>query len=122
MIGNIITSIGTSSGGGGGGGGVTDLNGLTGSLTLAAGSGISISGSGSTITVHASGLLRKGAAAFTSSSTWTLVHNWGTSDVIVQVYDNSSLAMIPDDINVSNVNQVVVTFLSPQTGRMVVLG
>lgn len=121
MIGNIITSVGTSSGGGGGGG-VTELNGLTGAVTLSAGSGIVISGSGSDIAVHASGMLRKAAATFSSSTTWTMVHNWGTSDVLVQVYDNSSLAMIPDDINVSNVNQIVVTFLSNQAGRMVAIG
>lgn len=47
--------VGYPSSGGGGGGGVTTLNGLSGALSLVAGSGITITPSGSNITIAASG-------------------------------------------------------------------
>jgi len=53
-------------GGGGGGGGVTTLNGLSGALTLVAGSGITITPSGSTITIASSST---GANTFLSNLT-----------------------------------------------------
>lgn len=46
---------GPGSGGGGGGGGVTDLNSLTGSVTLAAGTNITLTPSGNTITIASTG-------------------------------------------------------------------
>lgn len=118
----IISFLSAGGGGGGGGGGVSDINGLTGGITIAAGSGIALSTSSSTITVHASGILRKAAADFSSSLSWTLVHNFGTRDVTVGIYDSSSFAIIPDTLDVSNVNQVTATFTLAQAGRMVVLG
>lgn len=58
------------------------------------------------------------------SSTWTVTHNLGTTDVVVQVYDASSprRQVIPDKIEQTNTNTVTVTFNSPTGGRVLVIG
>lgn len=80
-------------GGGGSGGGVTSLNGLTGMLTLLAGTGITITPSGSSITIAAAG----GSGANTSLSNLTSTEineslNFGTTITgVVQTNNETSL-------------------------------
>ncbi len=103
--------------------GITSVNGQSGpALTVLGGSGISIDNTGTNqITINASGL-RKTAATFANSLTWTLVHNFGTSDVIVQTYDNVMRQIIPDTTDSSNPNQVIVSHNVMQAGRMIIIG
>ena len=56
-----------------------------------------------------------------ASETWTINHNLNTRGVIVTVYDSNDRVIIPDQIQVSNSNSVVVSVASNITGRAVVL-
>jgi hypothetical protein len=60
--------------------------------------------------------------SFTAQTTVTIVHDLNSLNVIVQCYDTASRAIEYNSVTVTNANQVVVTFQSPQSGRCVVNG
>lgn len=55
-----------------------------------------------------------------SADTWVIPHNFGTNKISVQVYDENSNWTIPDEIK-TEANQVVVKFLQPSTGFVVII-
>lgn len=57
---------------------------------------------------------------FTSVTSYTVTHNFGTKEVIVSVYENDTL-IFPSSINTPTVNTVTITFPEPVTGRAVVV-
>ena len=57
---------------------------------------------------------------FTSVTSYTVTHNFGTKEVIVSVYENDTL-IFPSSINTPTVNTVTITFPEPVTGRVVVV-
>lgn len=81
---------------GGGGGGVTSVNTLQGALTIAGGSGIAISGAGSTITVTAVGASNPVASLNTLSGNLNLVGDQGVTvtaqgaDTLLISYDGGA--------------------------------
>jgi len=57
-----------------------------------------------------------------SATTWTINHNLNTTSPIVQVYDSATQKLIiPDDVEVTSNNQVVVTLGIAATGRATIL-
>lgn len=64
------------------------------------------------------------AQSFSAAFTWTCTHNLGTTDVVVEAYDNSSPRnlIIPDDVRITNSNTVTLVFNPSQAGRVVILG
>jgi len=58
--------------------------------------------------------------AFTSVTSSTVTHNFGTKNVIVQVFDNSDNIIIPQSITTSTTSSVDIVFDSVTTGRVVV--
>ena len=64
------------------------------------------------------------AVNFSSSTSVTVSHNIGTSDVQVQVFDDNSprLWIQPDSIELTDTNTVTIGFNRPTTGRAVVIG
>lgn len=57
-----------------------------------------------------------------ASTTWTIDHNLNTTSPIVQVYDGTTQKLIiPDDVEVTSNNQVVVTLSNAITGRATVM-
>ena len=50
------------------------------------------------------------------SSTWTIVHNLNNRYPLVQIYDTNNLTFIPQSINGSDVNTVIVTFSTAVSG------
>lgn len=105
-VGNTVT-INSS---GGGSGGVTSINTLQGALTLAGGSGIAVSGSGSTLTVSAVGASNPVASLNTLSGNLNLVGDQGIvitaqgADTLLVSYDGGST--------------IAVTSLNSQTGDL----
>lgn len=91
-IANTVTINST----GGGGGGVTSLNTLQGALTLAGGTGITVSGSGSTLTVSAVGAANPVASLNTLSGNLNLVGDQGITvtaqgaDTLLISYDGGA--------------------------------
>ena len=57
---------------------------------------------------------------FTSATSYTVTHNFGTKEVIVSVYENDTL-IFPSSITTPTVNTVTITFPEPVTGRVVVV-
>ena len=57
---------------------------------------------------------------FINSTERTVTHNFGTKNVFVTVYDSSDILISPSSITTSDVNNVVVTFATASTGRIVV--
>lgn len=64
--------------------------------------------------------IRAVISSFTNSITWTVNHAFGT-DVIVQVFDENGLMIIPENVNTSVSNRVEITFAFAQSGKAVVL-
>ena len=52
-----------------------------------------------------------------ATSTWTLNHNLNEKHPSIEVFDSNDEVIIPQKIEATSVNQVVVSFASPQTGR-----
>ena len=55
-----------------------------------------------------------------SADTWIIPHNFGSNKLSVQVYDENSKWVIPDEIKTES-NQVTVKFLQPTTGFVMIL-
>lgn len=47
---------------------------------------------------------------------WTVQHNLGYDDVIVQAFDEDNFVLIPDTIQIVDANTVRLTFTNPQKG------
>jgi len=59
-------------------------------------------------------------ASFSSTGSISVDHNFNTKAVIVQVYDNNDFVINPSSIKLTSVNQVKVSFSSPESGMVVV--
>lgn len=57
----------------------------------------------------------------TPSDVWEVPHNYGTLDVMAQAYDQDNKTIIPDEIEISDTNNVVFRFTQPMTGKAVVI-
>jgi len=60
--------------------------------------------------------------AFSSSPTWTVVHNLATEIVSWQTYDNQGEAIIPDSVEIVDANTIEITWAVPTEGKVVVTG
>lgn len=56
-----------------------------------------------------------------AATTWNIAHALNTTSVQVQVFDSQNRVIIPDEILISDANNVVVTVASEIMGRAVVL-
>jgi hypothetical protein len=52
---------------------------------------------------------------------WTVQHNLNSEEVIVQVFDENKFVIIPDSIQIFDLNTVVITFNTVQPGVVRVL-
>jgi len=57
---------------------------------------------------------------FTNATTKVVTHNFNTRNILVSVYDNEYNQIIPQSVNVANLNTVTVTFNPATTGFVVV--
>ncbi len=55
------------------------------------------------------------------SDTWVITHDFNSSSVFVQVYDNMGISVLPDSVNTSVKNRVTVSFNANLTGRAIVM-
>jgi len=56
-----------------------------------------------------------------AASSWTVTHNLGEENVIVQVYDDANQMVIPDTVTPSSTHELVVTFGTAVSGRVMVM-
>jgi hypothetical protein len=57
----------------------------------------------------------------TASDTWTVVHNMETTSPLIQVYDENSRQIIPDEIEAVDQNTTTIKLGAAGTGRAVVM-
>ena len=95
----------------------------TGVTSIIAGSGITIDQSTGDITISSETIVGGSIAtgSFSSATKTSLTHNFGSTNVLVAVYDNSGNEIIPSTITLNSDNKVTSTFASPQSGTIVVI-
>lgn len=116
----------TASGGGGGSGAGFPFSGsavITGSLYVSGGnlSG-SFAGDGSGLT-NVTATIDQFATVndtFTNVPSHSVVHNFGTKDVFVQVFESDDTLLIPQTVTTTNTNQVDIVFGDVLSGRVVI--
>ncbi len=105
---------------------LTDFNGTEtqGVVNVVGASGIVVDIIGQTMTIGpaANQIAQCIEDPFTSVSTHTVTHNFGTTAVIVQVRDSNDNVLIPDTIVIDDTNSVTVTFNGSRTGNVVIIG
>lgn len=52
---------------------------------------------------------------------WTIPHMGATLNAVVNIYDGANQQIIPQHVQLVDINNILVTFLSPQVGRAVVI-
>lgn len=52
---------------------------------------------------------------------WSITHNLGTSAVNVQVFDSNNRIVIPDEVETTGPNTLLISFSGEQAGRAVIL-
>lgn len=57
---------------------------------------------------------------FTSQTSVTVSHNFGTKNIMVTVYDDNDYQILPSEVHANTDNTVVVTFASATTGTAIV--
>ena len=60
------------------------------------------------------------ADSFTNSTSYTATHNFGSTNVIVSVYDENNYQIIPQSIQLVDANTATITFSSPKNGSIVI--
>jgi hypothetical protein len=103
---------------GGGAAGVTSLNGLTGAVTLAAGSNVTLGKSGQTITINAAGggggggLTLPFSGSVSSSSTAFSIENTGTGRATLLKAQGGALAVLGDGLPIIPLSRAAITAAS----------
>jgi ABC-type transport system substrate-binding protein len=63
-----------------------------------------------------SGLKKAILTVSEATDIWTINHNLGYDDVIVQCFDDQNFVLIPDTTQIVDANTVRITFSQPQSG------
>jgi len=95
----------------------------TGVTSITAGSGITINQSTGDITISSETIVGGSIAtgSFTDVLETSLIHNFGSTNILVAVYDSNGNEIIPATITLDSDNQTTATFASTQTGTIVVI-
>lgn len=93
----------------------SDTLSLNGSITASA-----FSGDGSALTNITVAEVSTVSDTFTSTTTKSVTHSFGTKNVIVQVYNDSDELIIPKTISTPDLNSVSIVLDETTTGRVVV--
>ena len=78
--------------------------------------------SGSVVVIGLSSGVRQFNASFTNQTSVTVTHGLGTTAVIAQVYDGSGNQAIPQNVAVTDANDVTLTFGAAFSGSCLVMG
>ena len=57
---------------------------------------------------------------FSNSVSWSVEHNLDTPNAIVQSYNSDNYQIIPENVQIVDSNNILVTFSTPETGYVVV--
>lgn len=130
IIGGLIQFGGGGTGSGGETSGITSINSQTGpAITInSPDSTTSITSENNTISLSASGTVQMRAYNFTNITSGQFFHGYGSRDVQVQVQSNDFSqdgqweTLLPDLIIFDTLDEISLTFNSPISGRVVLVG
>ncbi len=60
--------------------------------------------------------VRKYVEDFTTATTWTVLHNLNSENVIIQAFDDNKSVLFPDSMRIVDANTIELKFNTPQTG------
>lgn len=109
---------------------LTDFNGteVQGVVNVVGASGVIVDIVGQTMTIATNtdvgSVARCYAETFGAATSWTVNHALATSDVSVMVLDDSSprVEILPDEVEITDANNVTIRFNVAQGGRAVIMG
>ena len=58
----------------------------------------------------------------TAATAWSITHTLNTRDVAWKIYDAADFWMLPNTFEITGLNTIEVTFLSQESGRVVITG
>ena len=121
LNGTAVTASGGGSGGSGAGFPFSGSAVITGSLYVSGGnlSG-SFAGDGAGLTGLTINQFATVNDTFTNAPSHSVVHNFGTKDVFVQVFESDDTLLIPQTVTTTNTNQVDIVFGDVLSGRVVI--
>jgi hypothetical protein len=93
----------------------------SGSLTVGAGTGITVGAN----TISVTNPKIKNPVDCATTNPWVITHNAGTQDLVVQVYEKATMTQVICDIVNNTINQTTITFTATPTSaqyRAVILG
>ena len=95
----------------------------TGVTSIIAGSGIVIDQSTGNITISTDTIVGGSilTGSFSSTTSTSVTHNFGSKNVIIAIYDDSGNEIIPSTLTLDSANKVTATFAAPQSGTLVVI-
>jgi len=102
---------------------ITGVNGVT--VTVSAENELLIDGAGASGVSGGGGGSTSGLCfteSFTAVTSTTVTHNLGTTDVVVDIFDASNNKLFADRVGIVDLNNVILEFNTPQTGKVVILG
>jgi hypothetical protein len=109
-------------------GGIGSINGQIGpTLEVNGANGVNVAVTAeNTITIDAaalSGVIGNDCyvESFSNITNTTINHNLGTVDVIIDVFDASSNKVLADRVGIIDINNVILEFNRPQTGKVVIV-
>lgn len=71
---------------------------------------------GTNVSTVGGGVRKAVLTVSTATTLWTINHQLGSRNVIIQAFDNAGYVIIPDTIQVVDANNVRLTFASNQSG------
>lgn len=71
---------------------------------------------GTTVAALGTGVRKAILTVTTPAFLWTIPHNLNSANVIVQAVDAAGFVLIPNEIQIVDVNTVTLTFNTPQAG------
>jgi hypothetical protein len=71
---------------------------------------------GTTVSSLGNAIRKAVLSVTTAATTWSIPHNLGSRNVIIQVFDDDGYMVIPADIQIVDENNIEITFNSAQTG------
>lgn len=90
-------------------------------VTLNPGEVLTVDGSGNLVSMPVgaiSGIRTFKATISVPTLVWTLNHNLGSEEVLIQCFDENKSVIIPDSMQIMNTNQVRITFGQMQVGTV----
>lgn len=70
---------------------------------------------------YASSITSVTAVQTNANDTWVITHNKATNQFLIQIQDENNEEVFPDEVEITDLNTITVTFAEPMTGEANIL-